>query len=148
MQKQEHPYSELYVEDAMTTVAFSFDYAVRALNLTLEEYLDKFLNFQYIHLLETGNPHYVAGMSGCELALEICGLDDGPKSPPYEPKLEYWIGWILSYYQWLRNISYKEIIEKFPLKRLIFSYPTFHEETRARMIEYMDEVILGIKRDE
>lgn len=55
MKKQEHPYSELYVEDAMTTVAFSFDYAVRA-------------------------SHYVAGMSGCELALEICERDDGPKS--------------------------------------------------------------------
>lgn len=145
MKKQEHPYSELYVEDAMTTVAFSFDYAVRALNLTLEEYLDKFLNFQYIHLLETGNPHYVAGMSGCELALEICGLDDGPKSPPYEPWIEYWIGMNLAKYQWLRNIPYKEIIEKFSLERFKYAFPSMHQEHPNRIIEYMDEILLGKK---
>lgn len=141
-------YSELYVEDAMETVAFSFDYAVRALNLSIQEYLEKFVNFEYINLIEAGNPHYVSGISGCELALMVCGLDDGPKSPEYAPWKEYWIGMNLAYYQWYRNLTYRQILEKFPLERFDFAFPAMHQENRRRIVEYMDEVILGIKRND
>lgn len=137
-------YDELYVNDAQKTVAHSFDYAVNKMNYSLSEYLDQFLSFKYIHLLEKGNPHYVAGMSGIELAKEICnkeGIKYGRL--PYEPGLEFWVGWILSYYQWLRNISYKEIIEKFSLERFCKAYPTFHECNKNRMVEYLDEVIFS-----
>lgn len=138
-----HAYSELYINDAQITVAHSFDYAVKALKMSLADYIEKFLSFEYLHLLEIGNPHYVGGMSGCELALEVCGIQSDIPSPPYNPGKEYWIGWIAAFYQWCRNVSYKTIFEKFCLERFEKAYPTFHEENKMRMVEYMDEVILG-----
>jgi hypothetical protein len=140
-----HAYSELYINDAQITVAHSFDYAVRALKMSLSEYVEKFLHFEYLHLLEIGNPHYVGGVSGCELALEVCGIQSDIPSPSYNPGKEYWIGWIAAYYQWYRNVSYKAIFEKFSLERFESAYLTFHEENKMRMVEYMDEVILGEK---
>ena len=139
-------YSELYVLDAQKTIAHSFDYAVNKMDLTLEEYARKFAFFKYINLIETGNPHYLAGMSGIELAKEICnkqGVRYGRL--PYNPGLEFWTGWILSYYQWSRNISYKSIFEKFSVEQFVHAFPTFHEQNKNRMFEYMDEVIFGDK---
>lgn len=137
-------YSELYISDAQKTIAHSFDYAVNKMNLSLKEYAEKFLAFKYLNLLESGDPHYVAGISGIELAKEICGkenTDFGHLS--YEPKVEYWTGWILSYYQWAKNTKYKTILSKFPIEKFEKAYPTFHECNKNRMIEYMDEVIRG-----
>ena len=37
-----------------------------------------FAFFKYINLIETGNPHYLAGMSGIELAKEL--IDSGKAS--------------------------------------------------------------------
>lgn len=141
-------YSELYINDAQITVAHSFDYATRALKISLFDYVEKFLNFEYLHLLEIGNPHYVSGISGCELALEICGIKIDIPSPPYNPGKEYWIGWIAAFYQWYRNVSYKTIFEKFSLERFETAYPTFHEENKMRMVEYMDEIILGVNTND
>lgn len=141
-EKQTPAYSDLYIEDARKTIAHSFDYAVKKLNYSLEEYAELFANFEYIDLIETGNPHYVAGMSGIELAKEICGkTGERYGRIPYNPGLEYWTGWILSYYQWSRNIAYKTILSKFPIERFRMAYPTFHEENERRMFEYMDDVI-------
>lgn len=136
-------YSELYVDDAQRTVAHAFDYAVNKMKYSLEEFTEMFVSFEYVHLLETGNPRYVAGMSGIELAAEICGRS-GKKMErlPYNPGLEYWTGYIASYYQWDRNITYKELFEKFGIERFRAAYPTFHECNKKRMFEYMDEIIL------
>ena len=144
LQKNENAYNELYLSDAQKTVAHSFDYAVNKMNISLEEYLKAFLSFKYLHLLENGDQHYTSGISGIELAKEICNKQNIKYGNlPYKPRMEYWIGWILSYYQWLRNLKYSEIIEKFPLQNFIKAYPTFHEENKKRMIEYMDNVIIG-----
>ena len=63
-------YCKLYVEDAQDVIPESFSFATYYLKLSLEEYVEKFLAFEYIHLIEEGNPHYLSGMSGIELAAE------------------------------------------------------------------------------
>lgn len=137
-------YSELYVNDAQKTIAHSFDYAVNKMNYTLKEYADLFANFEYIHLIEKGDPHYIAGMSGIELAKIVCNKRNNKYGIlPYYPGVEFWTGWILAYYQWLRNLSFKAIFEKFSIERFERAYPTFHESNKKRMFEYMDKVIFG-----
>lgn len=138
-------YNELYVNDMVENVAHSFDYAVKKLEVPLDEYFEKFLSFKYIHFLETGHPHYASGMSGAELALLICDkdFDDYGLLEYYKPEVEYWIGWIISYYQWLRNISYADMISKFSFERLYGAYRTYHECSEYRMYNYMDKIIFG-----
>lgn len=137
-------YSELYVYDVQEIVGASFDYAVKGLQIPLNKYMEKFLAFKHIDLLEDGNPHYCAGMSGAELAIEICDRYEDPfYDIPYCPEVEYWIGWIISYYQWYRHTTYNEILKKFPFERLYGSFPTYHQMDETKMFEYMDEVIYG-----
>lgn len=141
---EKRAYSELYIYDVQEIVGASFDYAVKGLQIPLNEYMKRFLSFKHINLLEDGNPHYCAGMSGCELAIEICNCYDKPiYRIPYCPEVEYWIGWIISYYQWYRHTTYNEILEKFPFERLYGSFPTYHQMNEKRMFEYMDAVIYG-----
>ena len=141
--KGRRAYSELYVNDARRNVAHSFDYAVKKIGILLDKYYRKFLSFKYISLLGMGHPHYVSGMSGAELAILICGVDGDSLGvlEYYEPSVEYWIGWILSYYQWLRDVTYADIDSGFSFERLYGAYPTYHECDDMRMIEYMDSVL-------
>jgi len=142
--KNEPAYSELYISAGRRTIAHSFNYAVNRMKIPLEEYIQKFLAFKYLPLMEKGDPHYLVGVSGTELALEVCNTTtDDEEFLEYKPNLEFWVGWILSYYQWSRNISYREIIEKFPVERFVQSFRTFHECSEDKMLEYMDSVIFG-----
>lgn len=138
-------YNDVYLNDARKNIAHSFDYAVKKIGIPLDVYFNKFLSFKYIHLLEIGTPKYVTGMSGAELAIMICNKEDEDLGvlEYYEPGVEYWIGWIISYYQWLRNIPYSEIACKFPFERFYGSYATYHECDDLRMIDYIDRVIFG-----
>ena len=137
-------YCELYVEDAQDVIPESFSFATYYLKLSLEEYVEKFLAFEYIHLIEEGNPHYLSGMSGIELAAEIVNIVPEKRHYDYIPYgRDYWIGWIVAYYQWSRNVTYKTIFSKFSLERFIIAYPTFHEKEEEKMYEYMDEIIFG-----
>ncbi len=141
-------YSELYVNDAQRTIAHSFDYAVNKMGYTLKEYAELFANFKYIHLIESGDPHYTAGMSGIELAKTVCNKTDNKYGVlPYYPGQEYWTGWILSYYQWLKNMPYKTILAKFPVENFVRAYPTLHECNKKRMFEYMDKIVFGEKNE-
>lgn len=142
MNNKKRAYDKLFVEYAQDTIAHAFNYAVNKMGYSLEEFTELFLSYKYIHLLEDGNPSLVAGKSGVELALDICGFEDEDFGDlEYRPGLEFWIGWTVSYYQWYRNISYKEIFEKFPLEKLRRAYPTFHECYEEKMYEYMNSVI-------
>lgn len=133
-------YDRLYVNEACETIPHSFDYAVNAMGYSLEEYVGMFLSFKYIKQIEIGNPRYVCGLSGRELANRVTGHDD-VGFLPYQPGLEYWIGWILAYYQWSRNTTYRAILKSFPLDMLKKAYPMYHEMARDRMMEFMDETI-------
>ena len=64
---------------------------------------------------EKGNPRYVAGMSGTELADEVMRRVTGHgctiESEPYYDRTEaYWTGFTLAWYQWYDNCSFRELI--------------------------------------
>lgn len=69
-------YSELYLKDAKENIAWAFEYGVLGLDFSLAEFVQKWLSFKYIHLIENGNPHFVSGMSGIELSWLVAGLEN------------------------------------------------------------------------
>lgn len=139
MEKELRAYSDLYLEDAQENIADSFDFAVRGIGLSLEEYVDKFLKFKYIDFLETGHPHYIGGMSGVELARLICGTDGvDPSILEYFPQSDYWTGWIASFYQWYRNTTYKAIFSVADVGYFRASYRTMHECDIMKMVDALD----------
>lgn len=133
-------YSELYIHDSQKNIACAFEYGVLGLNYTLEEFVQKWIGFPKIELIETGNPMYIAGMSGIELArLVTSRQNEDVKKLAYNPTENYWTGWIASYYQWLRNTTYKNIFTKMTANDFLCVYPTMHEADINRIIELLDE---------
>lgn len=64
-------YGKDYVETAQNNLGNMLDYAVYALDMDLGKFYDMFLVTPVCEQIEIGNPTYVAGKNGCELAKEV-----------------------------------------------------------------------------
>jgi DNA-binding XRE family transcriptional regulator len=81
---------------------------------------------------EGGNPKYIAGKSGVELAREtIETVKAGHPCPEpgnrYYKTPEYWAGWVLAQYQWYVGLKFQAIFRSLPFSAILSLYPTHHE---------------------
>lgn len=140
-----HSYSELYLSDAMVTLAEAFDYAVNDAGLSLSEFMDRFISSGISAGFERGSPRFVCGLSGIELvmmAMEKSGWsEEFPKpGPHYEASPEYWCGHILAYYQWRSGLSFRDIRDYIGMDRLLALYPTMHEASEERAMDALNSI--------
>lgn len=137
-------YDESYLPLAQSLLGDMYDYAVNTLRMDLTEYQQLFLISPVSGQIEHGNPHYIAGKNGCEVAREV--IEDCTGEVIHKEDLmyldkspEYWIGWSIAYYQWLRSVSFREIEEILPLEEMMGMYPTLHEADVTVFVEVADE---------
>ena len=141
-----HAYSELYLDSAQNTLGHSVDFAVMSLNIEPDTFGDAFMISNAGKQFALGNPRYVSGMNGCELArtvltetgIPFTDTDDAmylDKSP------EYWAGWALAFYQWYTSRSFMELLSAVPFSELIKMYPVYHEMDIEQFIDHMDKLI-------
>ena len=137
-------YSESYLGNAMTNLGDMFDFAVNNCGKSGEDVWQVFANSKLASEFERGNPKIVSGLSGYELffllfntsEIGIPAQDAGEllsKSP------EYWCGWILAYYQWAYNTSFKTIQAKLTFEKLLSLYPVLHEVDEQKAAELLYE---------
>ncbi len=101
---------------------------------------------------EIGNPHYVAGKNGCEIAREVICICTGEELETedlmyVDKSPEYWIGWSLAYYQWLRGVTFSEMEEVLPVDEMYGMYATLHEADITLFVEIMDERMSARKKE-
>ena len=137
-------YSDLYIADAQVNLGNMFDYAVNTCHIPIEAVTKYFIDSGVAEQFGKGNPRYVAGRTGCELLWD-CLWELNIEQPPYPAALYaektpvYWAGWALAYYQWLRSISFEEILTAVPMEQIVRSYYPLHEADIRKFIEIMDE---------
>jgi DNA-binding XRE family transcriptional regulator len=135
-------YQEIYLSQAQESLGASFDFAVNTMGLDLKEYYARFLANQVSLEFARGNPVFVAGHSGIELALIVLGRDDAPQTKIQLTKgKEYWTGWALAYYQWFRSLSFQEIDRIVSIKEIEALYYPFHEMDIRQFVDKMDELV-------
>ena len=141
-----HAYDELYLDTAQNILGHAVDYAVMTLNLEPDAFGTAFAVSDASKQFAVGNPRYVAGINGCELARivldethtsytdteDIMYLDKSP---------EYWAGWVIAFYQWFSSRSFSDILSKVLLSHIISMYPVYHETDLLRFTEHMDKLI-------
>ena len=121
-----------------------FDYAVNTCHIPIGKAAEYFVDSGVADQFGKGNPRYVAGRTGCELLWD-CLWELNMEQPPYPAALyaektpAYWAGWALAYYQWLRSISFEEILTAVPMEQIERSYYPLHEADIRKFIEIMDE---------
>ena len=149
-----HAYEETYLNDAMNNLGDMFDYAVCDLGYDAEEFYSHFLVSGVAEKFGEGNPKYVAGLSGAELAGAVLYAVEGkrPEKRPsvaYERSPEYWSGWILAYYQWLTGHSFAYMQKRgVTFSKVKSLYPTLHEADVTKFALVADKIIEKNRQEE
>ena len=138
-----HAYQEIYLSNAQATLGDAFDYAIRVCGVPGENFIKLLTVSSVSKHMENGEPAYLAGKSGIELAAQILaettGMTEQPEQPErYARSCEYWIGWAVAYYQWYSGRKYSEIFEVLSFEELEKMYYTLHEADVSKFAESAD----------
>ena len=141
-----YAYSDLYVEKAQSVLGNMLHYAVYDLGMELSEFYSHFLNSRIAYCFGLGDPKYVVGMSGIELAMEVMhSVTDQYVSIVsvyrMDKSSEYWSGWAVAYYEWYSNMPFDRINEYVPIDDIRDMYNPYHEADITKFIDEIDRRI-------
>jgi DNA-binding XRE family transcriptional regulator len=130
-----HPYSDLYLEDIQRTLGVVFDISLRQERIPPERFAELFAGSELAHRIESGRCNFVVGRSGQEHASDVLGREVRYGANPEGPGAEYWCGYVLAYAQWQWFRSFREILDAYPLERLMERYYPMHEASLASICD-------------
>lgn len=139
-------YNELYIDGAQNILGHAVDYAVMSLECDPDGFGMAFSVSRAARQFASGNPSYVAGMNGCELAREVLN-EVGINFPEKEDTMyldkspEYWAGWALAFFQWYSDYSFSEILSAISLEKIIKMYSPYHEMDILQFTEQMQQLL-------
>lgn len=138
-----HAYSPLYLSKASRAVGNMLHDAVVEFGMDGEDFLKRFIQSDVAEEIESGNPKYIAGKSGLELFLEVMEKTTGKAYDTnfiesYERSPVYWVGWMLTHYQWYSGRTFKSILDTVPYNELLGLYETLHEADIEKSYEVLD----------
>ncbi len=143
-------YDEIYLEDAMETLGCALEYSVLIGKIDGQQFLDLFIASKIAHEFGRGNVKYISGMSGvelCRLIFQKCGIKEPEQTEishiDYSP--EYWIGWILAYYQWHTGKAFSTICKRLRFDDLYNLYGVLHEADPTKAISIFDNIMQANK---
>ena len=139
-------YNENYVGTAQNILGHAVDFAVMTLSLSPDAFGRAFTVSSVSEQFADGNPRYIAGMNGCELAREVLTethtpFNDAEDAMYLDKSPEYWAGWALAFFQWYSRRSFMEILTVVPLSQILKMYPVYHEMDVTRFAEQMDALL-------
>jgi len=145
-------YSELYLDDAMNNLGDMVEYAVCDLGFEPDEFFGWFISSGIASKFEKGNPKYITGMSGFELAeavLSETNVSYEKCEPSYNQfkGCEYWAGWILAYYQWETGRRFEDIVKDGLTLSTVFSMYILHEADESKFVDAANEIIASNKEN-
>lgn len=138
-----HAYSQLYLSKTSRTVGNMLHDAVVEFGMDGDEFLKLFVQSGIASEIEDGNPKYIAGKSGLELFLDVMEITTGKTYDValvenYYRSPEYWVGWVLTHYQWYSGHTFKNILEIIPYRELLGLYDILHEADIEKSYEVFD----------
>lgn len=140
-------YKKTYLNGAMRNLAVMMDCGVRKYGYSIEEFYDKFLASEVSRQFASGNPRYLVGMSGAELADSVVDASGGTilkeNDGTYSVGPEYWAGWVLAYYHWLSRRSFAYMHKKgLGIREVLSMYYPLHEADLSKFADAADSIIV------
>ena len=138
-----HAYQEIYLSNAQAMLGDAFDYGINACHIPGSSFVKLFIASTISKRQENGEPSYLSGKSGIEVAMEILAETTGkvPDAAPQEHfsrSIEYWIGWAVAYYQWFSGRSYSDIFKVVSFEELQKMYDPLHEADITKFADILD----------
>jgi len=139
-------YKKTYLNGAMRNLAVMMDCGVRKYGYPIEEFYQKFLSSNVSRQFAKGNPRYLVGMSGAELADSVVEASGGTvleeNDGTYSIGPEYWAGWALAYYHWFSRRSFAYMLSKgLGIKEVIAMYYPLHEADPSKFADAANSII-------
>ena len=138
-----HAYNPIYLSKVSRAVGNMLHDAVYVFEINGNDFLQQFIQSGIAEEIENGNPKYIAGKSGLELFLEVMEkttgtVPDTDLIESYDRSDVYWVGWMLTHYQWYSGRSFKTIIDTVSFDDLLSLYGTLHEADIQKSYEVVD----------
>ena len=139
-------YQKIYLSSAQAALGDTFDYAVNVCNIPGADFAKLFIASTVSKRLENGEPAYLSGKSGIEIALDIILETTGRQLGVIQQERmnrsrEYWIGWAIAYYQWYSDRKYSEIFQALSFSDMQKLYTTLHEADISKFVETADKLV-------
>lgn len=139
-------YNESYLDDAMQNLGDMVEYAVYDCGYDPDAFWGWFIISGIASKFEKGNPKFIAGMSGVELAesvLKATNIErrDVPPTYPDSKGREYWSGWILAYYQWYTGRRFEDMLADGLTLSKVFSMYILHEADESKFVEAAETIL-------
>ena len=139
-------YPETLLPNARSLLADAADYTVIDLDVSIDDFFAFFAASSYARRIERGDRSTILGISGIELAQNV--LSDKTGQHDFKPAREslhrtkdYWTGWILAFYQWTSNRTFREILQALPASTIAQMYGVYHEAHEERFAATADEIM-------
>lgn len=128
----------------MDRLGDAFDFAIREAGIPGDDFARLFVQSMICRKLENGEPRYLIGKSGIELAAEVLEETAGWVAIPeprecYDRSPEYWCGWAACYYQWLTAVPYREVFRIACYDEIRGMYEVLHEADVRRFADAMEQ---------
>ena len=138
-----HAYNPIYLSKVSRAVGNMLHDAVYVFEINGNDFLQQFIQSGIAEEIENGNPKYIAGKSGLELFLEVMEkttgtVPDTDLIESYDRSDVYWVGWMLTHYQWYSGRSFKTILDTVSFDDLLSLYGTLHEADIQKSYEVVD----------
>ena len=121
----------------------AFDYAINACDISGNDFVKLFSVSSVSKRIENGEPAYLAGKSGIEVVEDIL-VETTDKAPTAKPQAtfsrsrEYWIGWVIAYYQWFSGRKFGDIFKVLSFEDLLQMYAPLHEADISKFADIAD----------
>lgn len=141
-----HAYQEIYLNNSQSALGDAFDYAINTCGINGNDFVKLFLVSSICKRMENGEPDYLTGKSGIEIARNIV-KETKNQELQFDPQehfgrsKEYWIGWAVAYYQWYSGRKYSSIFKVFSFEDLAKMYYTLHEADISKFVDIVDSKI-------
>ena len=125
--------------DARETLAELFDLAINECSVSPDDFVGAFLGSGLAREFELLNPVYVLGKSASELFDILARSLDSPMEAPAVSTVvalvDYWVGWMVAYYQHETGTPFSRIFEAVPYEEFAASYHPLHEAPDQKFLE-------------
>ena len=139
-------YKKTYLNGAMRNLAVMLDCGVNKYGFPLSVFYDYFLSCDVSKQFAKGNPRYLVGLSGAELADVVVQASGSSVSERNDGSFnvgpEYWAGWVLAFYQWYSDRSFTFIQNKgLDIRVVISLYHPLHEADLMKFVDVADSIV-------
>lgn len=139
-------YEKSYLSDAQNTLGSMLDYGVNDCGQEIDLFFQQFLSSGIAERFGQGDPKFVGGMSGVELAREVFRRTsdlspDDPATAAIDKSPEYWTGWVMAYYQWHSGLRFVDMSAYGLTAGQVRSMYLLHEADISKFVENADQII-------